>query len=404
MPSYVFLFVALVGLVCSTGFVVLLAFAAVRFSARRRQERGQSSILPPVTLLKPLCGMEPNLRANLESFFRQDYPNFEIVFGTRNATDPALNVVRELQALYPRIPVRITFSGEPDRPNAKVCSLEKMYTAASHDFLVISDSDVHVRPEYIREVVRPLLESSIGLVTCLYEGVPTGGFWSHLEALGMSVEMTSGVVVADLLEGMTFALGPTMATRRDVVDKIGGFGILAAYCADDYVLGNEIYKAGYTVVLSSHIIEHVVLNRSFKSSMLHQARWMKSSRFSRSAGHIGTVLTFAMPFGILGAGAALVAGLPLVALAVFGFALFNRLALSIIAGWVVVRDRRALTLCWLYPVRDLMGFGFWCASFFGREIVWRNERYRLEPRGLMVRVGLPPKPAASGPVAVDDLV
>ncbi len=216
--------------------------------------------------------------------------------------------------------------------------------------------------------------------------------------------MASGVVVADLLEGMTFALGPTMATRRDVVDKIGGFGILAAYCADDYVLGNEIYKAGYTVVLSSHIIEHVVLNRTFKSSMLHQARWMRSSRFSRSAGHIGTVLTFAMPFGILGALAALVAGFPLVALAVLGFALLNRLALSIIAGWVVVRDRRALTLCWLYPVRDLMGFGFWCASFFGREIVWRNERYRLEPRGLMVRVGLPPKPAASGPVAVDDLV
>jgi len=404
MPSNVLLYVALIGLVCSTGFVVLLAVAAVRFCARRRKERGQPSAFPPVTLLKPLCGMEPNLRANLESFFQQNYPAFEIVFGTRNASDPALNVVRDLQAIYPGIPIKIAFSGEPDRPNAKVCSLEKMYAAAAHDFLVISDSDVHVRPEYIREVVRPLLESSVGLVSCLYEGVPTGGFWSHLEALGMSVEMTSGVVVADLLEGMTFALGPTMATRRDVLNRIGGFGVLAAYCADDYVLGNEIYKAGYTVVLSTHVIEHVVLNRTFKSSMLHQARWMKSSRFSRSAGHIGTVLTFAMPFGILGAIAALVAGLPTVALAVFGFALLNRLALSIIAGWVVVRDRRALTLCWLYPIRDLMGFGFWCASFFGREIIWRNERYRLEPRGLMVRVGLPAEPAASGPVAVDDLV
>ncbi len=138
------------------------------------------------------------------------------------------------------------------------------------------------------------------MVTCLYRGRPTGGIWSKLEALGMSVEMTSGAIVANLLEGMKFALGPTMAIRRDALDAVGGFEPLADYCADDYVLGREVAESGRQVVMSQHVIDHVVINRSFAESMRHQIRWMKSTRFSRCAGHAGTALTFAMPFGILG--------------------------------------------------------------------------------------------------------
>ena len=180
-----------------------------------------------------------------------------------------------------------------------------MYEASTCDYLVISDSDVQVTPNYIREVVRPLREPENGLVTCLYHGVPTQGPWSRLEALGMSVEMTSGVLLADLLEGMKFALGPTMAIRRDVLDRIGGFSILADHCADDYVLGAAVYASGKNVVLSDHIIDHVVINRSLGTSVEHQVRWMKSTRFSRSRGHIGTVFTFSTPFGLLGLFAAL---------------------------------------------------------------------------------------------------
>jgi ceramide glucosyltransferase len=378
------LLLAVTGLLCCTGFLVLILVAVSRF--RRRPELPASPQLPPVSLLKPLCGLEPGLEANLASFFEQNYPEFEIVFGTRNAEDPALEIARAVQQRFPRIPVKYVYSGEPDRANAKVCSLEKMVAAATHDFLVISDSDVHVTPVYIEEVTRPLLNPQVGLVSCLYRGVPTGGIWSRLEALGMSVEMTSGVIVAEMLEGMKFALGPTMATRRDVLDTIGGIGVLADYCADDFVLGQKVSEAGMTVVMSSHVIDHVVLNRSFADSMLHQTRWMKSTRFSRPKGHVGTVLTFAMPFGLLAMLGALLAGHWVLAVCLFAYAVLNRLTMCIATGWGVVRDRLSLRDCWLYPVRDLMGFGFWAASFMGSTIVWRQKRFRLGPGGLMFPV------------------
>jgi ceramide glucosyltransferase len=336
-----------------------------------------------VTLLKPLCGSEPGLEAHLTSFFEQQYPSYEIIFGARREDDAALAIARRISARYPSVPVEIVVTGEPWRPNAKVCSLMKMYERAQHDYLIISDSDVRVGPNYIAEVVQPLHDAKNGMVTCLYRGLPTGGTWAKLEALGMSVEMTAGAIVANLLEGMKFALGPTMAIRRDAIEAVGGFESLADYCADDYVLGREVAETGRRVVMSQHVIDHVVINRRLACSMHHQIRWMKSTRFSRCAGHAGTAMTFAMPFGLLALVAAgalqhwwLGAGLVVAAC-------LNRFALSIAAGWGVVRDRRALRLAWLYPLRDLMGFVFWCASYSGREIVWRGELYRLEEGGFM---------------------
>ncbi len=397
------LLVAAAGLLASSVFVVLMMVAAARH-LRRRPEPAAPAVWPAVTMLKPLHGLEPNLESNLESFFSQDYPDFEVIFGARDPADPALAVVRELHKKYPKVKAKIVTSGNPDRPNAKICSLEQMYTQARTSYLVISDSDVHVDPTYLREVVAPLLDQRVGLVTCLYRGVPTGGAWSTLEALGMSVEMTSGVVVAKMLEGMQFALGPTMAVRRDALEKAGGIGALADYCADDYLLGKRVFEAGYTVLLSRHVIDHVVINRTFKQSVLHQVRWMKSTRFSRPAGHIGAGLTYAMPFGLLGLLAAMSAGHILLGTALFGWALLNRLIMAIVAGWFVVRDPRSLKYCWLYPVRDFTGFCYWCTSFFGNTIVWRNETYRLEQDGKMVRLGEPPSgEPTSGPVTVDNL-
>ena len=402
------LWFAIAGLVSCTGFLVLLAVAMLRFRRRQRRAGTSTAVLPFVSLLKPLCGLEPGLEANLASFFAQDYPDFEIIFGARNSEDPALQVVGAVRKRYPQVPVKVVLSGEPDRPNAKVCSLQKMYAQVSHDYLVISDSDVQVAPNYLQEVIAPLLDQKVGLVTCLYRGVPTGGMWSRLEALGMSIEMTAGVVVADMLEGMRFALGPTMATRRDVLQAVGGFEVLADYCADDYLLGHKVYKSGRQVVLSEHVIDHVVFNRAFKPSILHQLRWMKSTRFSRPKGHIGTLLTFALPFGLLALGAGAVAGHPVLGLALLGWAVLNRLLMAITAGWGTVHDRRSLRDCWLYPVRDLMGFFFWSASFVGRRIVWRGDLYRLEYGGKMTRIGgtspgAPADKAASATVAVDNL-
>ena len=243
-----------------------------------------------------------------------------------------------------------------------------MYAFARYQYLIISDSDVQVRPNYIQEVVADLLDPEVGLTTCLYRGATSGGFWSRLEALGMSVEMTSGVLVSDLLDGMQFALGPTMAIKREVLDAIGGFGPLAAYCADDYVLGQRVAQSGKRVVLSKHVIDHVVINRTARASLLHQIRWMKSTRFSRPVGHAASVLSFAMPFGLLGLVAAIAMGRPGLGMALLAGAVLNRVLLSLVAGWAVVRDPQAARWCWLYPLRDLLGFGFWLCSFFGNTI------------------------------------
>lgn len=379
--------VAIAGVLTSTGYLLLLLWAAEGFrrSSREKHERTVEK-LPPATMMKPLCGLEPGLEENLASFFAQDYPQFEILFGTRNANDPALKVVDRLCKRYPNVSVKIVYSGEPDQPNAKVCTLREMFAQASYEYVVISDSDVGVQKDYLRRVVAPLLDDETGLVMCLYRGVPTGGIWSALEALGMSVEMTSGVVAASRIGTIDFALGPTMATRRSVVESVGGIGVLADYCADDYVLGNMVAKSGRKVVISENVIDHYVVNRSFQGSMRHQARWMLSTRFSIPCGHAASVMSFAMPFGVLAAIAGTLAGHAELGWWLLGWTLLNRMIMSVAVGWGVLRDRRSLACCWLYPLRDLMGFGFWLASYMGETVEWRGEKYRLTAGGRMVRV------------------
>jgi len=386
--GYALLTVAAIGLVTCTGFLSLLFIASSRFRHRLVAQISPDRFLP-VTLLKPLCGDEPNLRANIASFFDQEYPVFEIIFGARSADDPALAVVKEVSQEYPSVPVRIVLSGEPTAANAKICSLQKMYAAARYDHLIISDSDVQVKSSYIREVVTDLLDPEVGMTTCVYRGATSGGLWPRLEALGMSVEMTAGVLVSELLEGMQFALGPTMAIKREVLESIGGLGPLAIYCADDYELGRRVAESGKRVVLSKHVVEHVVVNRSLAPSMLHQIRWMKSTRFSRPAGHAASVLSFAMPFGMLGLATGIAMGRPMLGILLLGGAVVNRILMALLAGWRVVRDPQALRFCWLYPLRDLTGFGFWVCSFLGSKITWRGQQYRLEREGVMV-------PAESG--------
>jgi ceramide glucosyltransferase len=374
--------VGLLGLLTSTIFTFLALFGVRRFATRRRG--AQSEIPLPVSLFKPLHGAEPNLEAHLETFFRQDYPQYEIIFGARLPSDLGIQAARRVAARHPEIPVKFVLTGEPWYVNAKVSTLEMMERAASHDILMVSDSDVRVTSDYIREVVAPFADEKVGAVTCLYRGVADQGVWSKLEAAGMSVEMTAGVLVADLMEGMQFTLGPTMAVRRNCVREIGGFGMLGAYCADDFVLGNAIAAKGHTVVLSTHVIDHMVLNTGFADSQKHQIRWMKSTRFSRPKGHFGTCLTFSVPFGLASAVAAAALRHPLLALGLLAYSILNRLLLALIVGGLVVQDRQLLRTALLYPLRDVLGFIYWAASYGNNEIVWRNQIYRLAPGGLMI--------------------
>ncbi len=385
---YALLAVAAFGLVTSSVFTGMVLWAIPGYLRERRAAFARldhpPGFTPPLSLLKPLHGAEPHLEEHLITFFEQDYPEYEILFCTRTAEDPGLAIARSVAARYPHIPARFFSTGEPPYINAKVRSMELMEEAASYDILVISDSDVRVTQDYLRAVALPFADPRVGGITCPYRGVaPEGGLWARLEAVGMSVEMTSGVLVARMMEDMQFTLGPTMAFRRQTIQRMGGFRVTADYCADDFVLGNETFKLGQKIVLSHHAIDHMVINASFVQSLKHQVRWMKSTRFSRPKGHFGTALTFSMPFGLLGLGAGAASHHLALGIFLLLWALASRWALSIAVGNWVVGDHNWFNLLLLYPIRDVMGFFFWAASYLSSRILWRGRVFQLLPGGKM---------------------
>jgi ceramide glucosyltransferase len=379
---------AVFGLLASTVVTGIVLAAVPGYLRERRAALAdlcrRPGFTPPLTLLKPVHGAEPNLDAHLASFFEQDYPQYEILFCARTDNDAGLEIARRVAARYAQIPALFLTTGEPLYINAKVASLELMESEATYDIFVISDSDVRVAPDYLRAVVLPFANERVGAVTCPYRGVAAdGGLWARLEAVGMSVEMTSGVLAARAMEGMQFTLGPTMAFRRDTIRRMGGFRVTADYCADDFVLGNETWKLGQKVVLSHHAIDHIVINATFADSLKHQVRWMKSTRFSRPKGHFGTALTFSVPFGLLTWAAAAALGHPALGLVLLVWSVATRLALALVVGRAVVGDRSWFGLLVLYPIRDLMGFCFWIASYFSNRILWRGRVLQLLPGGKM---------------------
>jgi ceramide glucosyltransferase len=389
---YVLLAIAVFGLITSSVFAGMVLTSVPRYLRERRDAEAElktrPGFTPPLTLLKPLAGAEPDLEKHLASFFEQDYPEFEILFCARQPDDAGLEIARRVAGRYPQISAKFFSTGDPPYINAKVASMELMEKSAAYDILVISDSDVRVTPDYLRAVALPFSDAQVGGMCCVYRGIAAGdGLWARLEAVGMSVEMTAGVLVARMMEGMQFVLGPTMAFRREAIRQMGGFKVTADYCADDFVLGNETYKLGQTVVLSHHAIDHIVINLSPMASLKHQVRWMKSTRFSRPKGHFGTALTFSMPFGLLGLGAGVLFGHVWWGVAMLAWAVASRLAISIAVGRMVVCDPSWFNLLVLYPVRDWMGFFFWAASYMGSRILWRGRVFQLLPGGKMRAAG-----------------
>jgi ceramide glucosyltransferase len=389
--AFLLLAIALMGTLSSTVFLVLSLLGVRKFHAgAARQKREADALadsqLPPVSILKPLHGMEPQLERNLESFFQQDYPSFEILFALDTADDTALPVVRALCDKYPQVPSRIMITGEPPWPNPPAYAFSRMAAEAHYDLLITSDSDVEVERDYLRAVAPPLLESKTGMLTCVYRGLNTGTLWSLLDAIGMSVEMTAGVMAANLLEGMKFGLGPTIAVRRDALEAIGGYSVLGDYFSNDFVIGNLIAERGYTVVLSRHIIAHVVPPMTFRKMWQRQLRWATGTKHSRPKGHFGTVFTYAVPYGLLGLLACTLLHRPEWGLLLLAWSILNRIVEALAIGWGVTRDRECLRRPWLYVLRDLLGFCVWVASYLSRNMRWREGRFELVKGGrILVR-------------------
>lgn len=370
---YFFLSPILAGALGGSVYYLLAIVAARKLRNSAEASLPEPGTLPAISLLKPLRGADPGLEQHLESFFLQDYPSFEMLFAVRQPVDPAVAVVERLAARYPNVKTQLILTGEPLFANAKVFSMEKMAEAADGEILVITDSDTSVSADYLKDMADRFASPETGAVTNLYRGVSGADLWSRLEALGMSTEFMAGVVVANHLEGMKFTLGPSMAIRRECLEKIGGFAAMADYLADDFVLGNWAAEAGYQVGLSTHVINHHATALGFVSSFKHRLRWNRSSRFSRPAGYFGQGFTYGLAWAIL---------LSLLAAnwwsgALLLMVLMARIWLAFELAVKLLGDRDSLRNFWLIPLQDLLSLATWLGGFVGREIIWRNERYRL---------------------------
>lgn len=346
--------------------------------------------MPPISVLKPLCGQDDCLEENLRSFFTQDYPDYEILFAVHALSDPAVAVVEKVRHEFPRGPrVHLVETGESAAPNAKAHSLGHLVARAQHSILVMSDSDVQAPAASLRRIAAEFQNPVVGVVTCPYRAVPGKGFWSRLEALGMNTQFLAGVLVAWLVGEMDFALGPTLAARREVIEAIGGFDQLGDYLAEDFVIGNLAPRLGYRVVLSSCVIEHRIGSQPFKLNFQHRLRWARSTRRSRPAGYWGEIFTNPIPLAVL-----LWLAQPKLWPVVAVTALFRTLAAWSTAKWVL-HDPLTRRRWWLIPIQDVISLLVWIAGFFGSTIDWRGRRYKLLPDGRFRFIGTEPEMAGT---------
>jgi ceramide glucosyltransferase len=351
-------------------YCILVIIAALRAPATP-----SSAGTPPISILKPLNGADEGLEENLRSFFTQCYPNFEILAAVRNPNDKAVPIFEKLQSEFPQISTQFLIAGEPPYPNAKVWSLDKMMAAAQNEILVMSDSDIRVTPKMLETVAAEFQDKKLGVATCPYRAVPGAGIWSQLEAAGMNTEFLAGIMVARMLEGMKFAVGPTIVARKSALREIGGFDRLKDYLAEDFVMGKFAAEAGWNVILSSYVIEHRIGSETLKANAAHRIRWNRSTRRSRPAGYIGQLFTNPLPLALL-LWAVQPNWWPVLALTI----VIRTLAAYATAGWIL-HDPLCARRPWLVPIQDIVSFAFWIAGFFGNTIVWRGTHYYLGPDG-----------------------
>jgi ceramide glucosyltransferase len=347
-------------------YCVLVVVATWRFLSATLPAPGPQ---PAISVLKPLCGHDDGLEENLRSFFVQDYPEYEVLFGVHRQDDPAVAVVERIISEFDgRISARLIVTGESPIPNAKAFSLNRMVREARYDVLVMSDSDVRVTPSLLSHLAQEFQDERIGLISCPYRAVPGKSVWSRLEAIGMNTELLGGVLVARLIEGMRFALGCTVAVRRNVLDDMGGFGYLQEFLAEDFVIGHRAAELGHGVLFSSYVIEHRIGSQSMLRNLGHRMRWARSTRRSRPAGYWGQIFTYPLPLALLLC-ASYPGAWPLVLLT-----LVLRGGAALATARYVVHDPVTQSQWWLLPVQDVLGFFVWISGFVGDKIVWRDRK------------------------------
>jgi ceramide glucosyltransferase len=386
--------VGAIGTLGSLVFYFLSAIGIAGFLRDRHEKLTQTPLpesqLPPVSILKPLRGVDPEMWESFCSHCEQDYPQLQIIFGVSDPDDPAVEVVRRLQAKYPGRKIRLMMCERVLGANVKVSNLVQMLPAASHEILLVNDSDIRVPADYLRKVVEPLADDSVGLATCLYRGAAGPTLGSRLEAFSISTDFVPGVLSARFLEnGLHFGLGSTLAFRRRDLEAVGGFEVLLDYLADDYELGRRIAASGKRVELSTAIVTTFLPAYTIRQFLRHQLRWSRTIRDARRWGYAGLIFTFGLPWALVTLLAASGARWAWILLAMTFAA---RLAIAFLAADVVLQDRQIFGRglfrnVVLLPLRDLIAPVVWMASFMGSRIHWRGDVFKLKDGRLSKIIG-----------------
>jgi len=364
-------------------YYVLATLAAVRFFSRQRA-KPLGPYTPPLSVLKPVHGVDFASYENFQSFCLQDYPEYEILFCVNDLEDKAVPLIRRLIVEFPKRSIRL-FSNAPQvGSNRKVNNLVLLAREAKHELLVQSDGDVRVGPNYLRAMAAPFERSETGVESCFYRGVAQANIWAEIEALGVATDFSAGVLVAVWMEGATFALGASVATTKTWLAKVGGYEALANVLADDYEIGNRIHKAGGRVNMSREAVATTYPAVTFGKFWEHQARWARTVRSCRPASYVGLLFTHGLPWALA---RALVSGSISGAAAFLGSYLVLRLVLAWTVGAWGLRDETTRRKLWLVPLRDAIHFAVWLASFFSRRITWGESEFRLTESGEMVATG-----------------
>jgi len=365
-------------------YYVVAIVAAIRF-LRGNRARRMPQFAPPVSLLKPVHGVDFASRVNFESFCRQDYPEYEILFCVNDLEDPAVRLIRQAMKDFPELSIRVLSNAPKIGSNRKVNNLVLLAQEAKHEIIVQSDGDVRVSPDYLKNVVAEFADPSVGVVSCFYHGIAERNFWAEVEAVGAASDFFAGALVANLPGKVTFALGASVATTKKWLAAIGGYQALANFLADDYEIGNRVHGAGGKVLLSREPVWTMYPSQTLKSFWEHQVRWARTVRIVRPASFFGLVVTHGLPWSVLAAVAA-----PTVFVGA-GF-LVAYLVLRLLMAWVVgvwaVGDEVLGKKLWLVPVRDAIHFSVWLAGFGSNRVKWGGVEYAIE-RGNMREVSVP---------------
>ncbi len=372
--------IGLVALAAAGGYALLALLAVLLWRVQRAPR--PATAMPAVTLLKPLCGADPGLYQHLRSFCRQQFDQYQIVFGVQHAADPALAVAQRLQAEFPDLAINVVVDPRMHGSNRKVSNLINMLPAARHDVLAIVDADVAVGPDYLSTITASLLADATGLVTCLYRDIPTARVWSRLGAMYVNEWYMPSVLLARLFGHGGYASGQTLCFHRRTLEAIGGFAVIADHLAEDHRLGELIRGRGLQIVLSTVAVTAGHDEPDLESLTRHELRWMRTIRALRPRSFRLLFLSFSLPLALCGlalAEASPDSALP--AWTLFGLTLLARLGLHL--SHRVGGSRAVWSDLWLLPVRDLLLFWIWMRSFFSSRVTWRGDEFDVDADGVM---------------------